>query len=42
MAGDIPVRLDGRQSYSVLGDSSHSSTVAAVAAAATGTDRSLS
>jgi alpha-ketoglutarate-dependent taurine dioxygenase len=39
VAGDIPVGLDGRQSYSVLGDASHYSTVAAVAAAA---DRSLS
>ncbi len=34
VAGDIPVGIDGRQSYSVKGDASHYTPVAAVRAAA--------
>jgi hypothetical protein len=34
VAGDIPVGVDGKQSYSVKGDSSHYSPVAEVPIAA--------
>ena len=34
VAGDVPVGIDGKQSYSVKGDASHYTPVAAVPAAA--------